>query len=74
MTRNYRTIQEIAKAEQIGELHVWAAIRTHGVNSFSSPTGKFIVIYNEEWRRFADSAEGGGFLDDARQLAKKSYE
>ena len=61
MTRNYRTIQEIARAEQIGELHVWAAIRTHGVKSFASPTGKFIVIYNEEWRQFAESAEGGDF-------------
>lgn len=68
--RTYRTIAEIAKAEGIGELRVWAAIRTHFVKSVASPSGKQVVIYNEEWRRFAETEAGADFLDKARKLAK----
>ena len=73
MTRNYRTIQEIAKTEQIGELHVWSAIRKHLVKSVVSPSGRHIVIYNEEWKRFAQSEEGIAFLDNAQDVAFKHY-
>lgn len=67
MERDYRTIAEIAKAEDITELMVWSRVRHGYVKSFVSPTGK-VVISNAEWYLYADSEEGMSWLDENRRL------
>jgi len=66
--KNYRTLRQIARDEQVTELAVWQVIRKGKVKS--RILNGTVVVSSEEWDAYASTSAGKRYLKKRLNLAE----